>query len=296
MSADDTRQTRLHFEMQGPQAKAAYAAIEAIFEDDGLPVAIIEIDEEEDRHELSIYVLGDTADAEAKIMQAISSVTTHALAIEHEVLPDVDWVTLSLEGLKPVRAGNFVIHGAHDRDKLEEGDIGIEIEAGQAFGTGHHGTTSGCLDLIWEIMHEARPGNALDLGTGSAVLAIAIAKISDIPVLATDIDPVATKVAAENVALNGVSSHVDCVTAEGFGHPVFTEKGPFDLIVANILAGPLTALAPELYAQSASGGHIILSGILDRQGDGVRSAYERAGFTEVKNLPRGEWVSFLMRK
>ncbi len=117
-------------------------------------------------------------------------------------------MALSLEGLKPVRAGRFFVHGAHDRDKRHIGDLAIEIEAGLAFGTGHHGTTSGCLDMIWQVARRERPMNALDLGTGSAVLAIGLAKMAHIPVLATDIDPVATAVAAENVRLNHVEAYV----------------------------------------------------------------------------------------
>ena len=112
------------------------------------------------------------------------------------MLPDIDWVAKSLEGLQPVRAGRFLVHGSHDRDKRRAGDLAIEIEAGLAFGTGHHGTTAGCLEMIDTVVRRERPRNALDLGTGSAVLAIALAKLAHIPVLATDIDPVATRVAA----------------------------------------------------------------------------------------------------
>ena len=117
-------------------------------------------------------------------------------------MPDIDWVAKSLEGLQPVRAGRFLVHGSHDRDRRRPGDLAIEIEAGLAFGTGHHGTTSGCLEMIEMVVRRERPSNALDLGTGSAVLAIALAKLAHIPVLATDIDPVATRVAAANARLN----------------------------------------------------------------------------------------------
>ena len=127
-------------------------------------------------------------------------------AIGREVLPDIDWVAKSLEGLQPVRAGRFLVHGSHDRHSRRAGDLAIEIEAGLAFGTGHHGTTAGCLEMIETVVRREHPKNALDLGTGSAVLAIALAKLAHIPVLATDIDPVATRVAAENVRLNGVSA------------------------------------------------------------------------------------------
>ena len=140
-------------------------------------------------------------------------------AISREDLPDIDWVSRSLEGLKPVRAARFFVHGSHDRHRRKIGDLAIEIEAGMAFGTGHHGTTAGCLEMIDPVARRERPRNALDLGTGSAVLAIGLAKMAHIPILATDIDPVATKVAAENVRLNGVSAFVRTETATGFHHP-----------------------------------------------------------------------------
>ena len=135
--------------------------------------------------------------------------------------------------MPPVVAGRFTVHGSHDRDKRRSGDMAIEIEAGLAFGTGHHGTTAGCLEMLERIVARERPRNALDLGTGSAVLAIALAKLAHIPVLATDIDPVAVKVARDNARLNGVSAFVEARTATGFHHPAFAQRGPFDLIVAN---------------------------------------------------------------
>ena len=141
-------------------------------------------------------------------------------------LPETNWVAKSLEGLKPVRAGRFLVHGAHDRDKLRPNDIGIEIEAGEAFGTGHHGTTAGCLLAIERAVRTRPIRNALDIGTGSGVLAIAIAKLAHIPVLASDIDPVATRVAAANVRLNGVHPEVRVVTAAGIGGRIFRATRP----------------------------------------------------------------------
>ena len=179
--------------------------------------------------------------------------TGATLLLESEALPDIDWVARSLEGLKPVRAGRFFVHGAHDRTLSHVGSIAIEIEAGLAFGTGHHGTTAGCLEMIDRVVRRERPRNALDLGAGSAVLAIAVAKLGRIPVLATDIDPVAIRVARQNVRLNGASAYVQAVTATGFHHPAFAANAPFDLIVANILARPLMQLAPEHGAAHRAG-------------------------------------------
>ncbi|RUY99291.1 50S ribosomal protein L11 methyltransferase, partial [Mesorhizobium sp. M7A.F.Ca.CA.002.15.1.1] len=215
--------------------------------------------------------------------------------IEREPLPDIDWVAHSLEELKPVRAGRFFVHGAHDRRKRHSGELAIEIEAGLAFGTGHHGTTAGCLEMLERVVRREHPRNALDLGTGSAVLAIAVAKLAHIPVLATDIDPVAVRVAAANARLNHVKALVETATAPGFHHPIFGKRAPFDLIVANILARPLMRLAPQMAHHIALGGSIVLSGILERQRDAVISAYVGQNFRHVRTLHREGWVTIHLK-
>ncbi len=222
-----------------------------------------EIDEDREIFEVSVYTF-EPDEIEPRIRDVLGS-DTFGLELKREQVPDIDWVAHSLEGLKPVRAGRFFVHGSHDRDKRRINDLGIEIDAGQAFGTGHHGTTSGCLDMISEVIRREHPRNALDLGTGSAVLAIGIAKLAPIPVLATDIDPVAVAVAQENVVKNGVAARVQTETATGFHHPAMRFAAPFDLIVANILARPLMQLAPEMRRHLAWGGSLILSGILETQ-------------------------------
>jgi ribosomal protein L11 methyltransferase len=256
---------------------------------------VLEVDEARDIQEISLYADGDIDEAEQR-MRAVLEELSLPKPIEREALPDVDWVALSLEGLKPVRAGRFFVHGAHDRQKRRSGDLAIEIEAGLAFGTGHHGTTAGCLEVLEEVARRERPRNALDLGTGSAVLAIALAKFSHIPVLATDIDPVATRVAADNVRLNGVSSLVETATAPGFHHPVFSRRGPFDLIVANILARPLMRLARQMARHLTPGGSIVLSGILERQRNAVLAAYAGQKFRHVRTLERDGWVTLHLKR
>ena len=218
------------------------------------------------------------------------------LKLDAEIVPDIDWVSRSLEGLKPVRAGGFFVHGAHDRASRRPGGIAIEIEAGLAFGTGHHGTTAGCLEMIRRVVRREHPRNALDLGTGSAVLAIAVARLARIPVLASDIDPVATGVAAANVRLNGASQFVTAVTATGFHHPAFAANRGLGLIVANILARPLMRLAPDMADNLARGGSLILSGILDRQRDAVVAAYSGQRFRHVATLHREGWVTIHLRR
>src|SRR5690606_30118338 len=190
---------------------------------------------------------------------------------------------------KPVRAGRFLVHGAHDRDARRPGDIAIEIDAGLAFGTGHHGTTAGCLEMLERVARRERPRNALDLGTGSAVLAIALARLARIPVLATDIDPVAVRVAAENVRINEAAAYVATATAPGFHHSAFAAAKPFDLIVANILARPLMRLAPDMARHVAPGGSLILSGILDSQRRAVIAAYTGQRFRHAETLHREGW-------
>ncbi|MDG4906663.1 MULTISPECIES: 50S ribosomal protein L11 methyltransferase [unclassified Mesorhizobium] len=288
-------QTRFHFTAGKAEADRIFAALDAAFEDEGLPLALLEVDEANDIHEVSLYADGDV-DAVAVRINGILADLALPKQVEREALPDIDWVARSLEGLKPVRAGRFFVHGAHDRDKRRSGDLAIEIEAGLAFGTGHHGTTAGCLELLEQVVLRERPGNALDLGTGSAVLAIALAKLAHIPVLATDIDPVAVRVAATNARLNRVKALVETVTAPGFHHPIFSRRAPFDLIVANILARPLMRLAPEMARHIRLGGSLVLSGILDRQRDAVISAYVGQSFRHVRTLHREGWVTIHLKR
>jgi len=288
-------QTRLHLTTGRIDAARIFAAFEAAFEEDGFPIAVLEVDEARDIQEISLYADGDIDAVERRMHSVLNGLSLEA-AIGREAVPEVDWVALSLEGLKPVRAGRFFVHGAHDRQKRRSGDLAIEIEAGLAFGTGHHGTTAGCLEVLEEVARRERPRNALDLGTGSAVLAIALAKFSHIPVLATDIDPVATRVAADNVRLNGVSSLVETATAPGFHHPVFSARGAFDLIVANILARPLMRLAPQMARHLTPGGSIVLSGILERQRNAVVAAYTGQKFRHVRTLEREGWVTLHLKR
>ena len=288
-------QTRLYFTSDRATAERLFPALEAAFEEDGFPIAILEVDEDRDIHEISVYVEDEPDPVEARTKAILSSLAV-TVPVERETLPDIDWVARSLEGLKPVRAGRFLVHGSHDRHRRRIGDLAIEIDAGLAFGTGHHGTTAGCLEMIERIVQREKPRNALDLGTGSAVLAIAIAKLAHIPVLATDIDPTAVQVAAENTRLNQVASYIETRTAAGFHHPVFSARAPFDLIVANILARPLMALAPQMARFVTPGGSLVLSGILERQRNAVLAAYCAQRFRHVATLPREGWVTLHLKR
>ena len=280
-------QTRLYAIADKARGFALYERLDALLgEEEDVALSIVEHDERTGEQEVSAYFEDVSRFDERRLASAFEG-----SEMFREELPDIDWMKPVLAGLKPVRAGRFLVHGAHDRDQARANDLSIEIEAGQAFGTGHHGTTAGCLTMIGEIVRRRRPANALDLGTGSAVLAIGVAKLARIPVLATDIDPVAVRVAAENVAANGVSSLVRTAVAKGFSAPAFHLRSPFDLVVANILAGPLMALAPQMARHLAPRGDLVLSGILDRQRRGVLAAYRAQGLFHRRTLTRGEWVT-----
>jgi ribosomal protein L11 methyltransferase len=207
-----------------------------------------------------------------------------------------DWVKQSLEGLAPVAAGRFVVHGQHDRAKVPPNKLGIEIEAALAFGTGHHGTTRGCLLLLDQVLRSRRPRRVLDLGTGSGVLAIAAAKALRRRVLAGDIDPLAAKVAGDNARLNGVGNLVDAICATGFSAPSFKARAPFDLVLANILAGPLRQLATPMTARLAPSAMVILSGLLPHQADGVVAAYRARNVVLLRRVQIEGWSSLLMQR
>ncbi|MET4386485.1 ribosomal protein L11 methyltransferase [Bradyrhizobium sp. F1.4.3] len=207
-----------------------------------------------------------------------------------------DWVKASLEDLVPVPAGRFVVHGSHDRDRVAPNKLAIEIEAALAFGTGHHGTTRGCLLLLDHVLKSSRPKRVLDLGTGTGVLGIAAAKALHRAVLASDIDPPSVRVAAENAALNEVGNHVRVIRATGFAAPDFAKRGPFDLVLANILANPLRQLAGPMTRHLAPGARIILSGLLTHQAPAVIAAYRARGLVPLRHLRIEGWSSLLLRR
>ncbi|HTT98121.1 MAG TPA: 50S ribosomal protein L11 methyltransferase [Rhizomicrobium sp.] len=198
-------------------------------------------------------------------------------AVHVALLPDVDWIKLSQEGLPPVRAGRFFVYGAHDAGTVPHGVIPIRIEAGLAFGTGHHETTALCLRVLSDLAKRRRFDNVLDLGCGTGLLAIGAVKLWRKPVLASDIDVVAVDVTKENARANSVAPMVRALTADGLTHPALAKQAPYDLIIANILAGPLTQLAPDIARALAPGGIAVLSGLLEWQENLVVSFYRPQG-------------------
>jgi ribosomal protein L11 methyltransferase len=209
-------------------------------------------------------------------------------------LPETDWVAHVRRVLKPVEAGRFFVHGGHDADRVPEGRIGLLIEAAMAFGTGHHGTTLGCLRALDGLAEAGlMPARVADIGCGTAVLAMAAARLwPGAEVLASDIDAQAVAVAAANVAANGLTGRVACLEAEGFGSPALA--GPFDLIFANILKGPLIDLAPAMARANRPGGLAILSGILNEQADEVLGHYLGCGYNARSRCRIGDWTTLVL--
>ncbi|WKA27424.1 50S ribosomal protein L11 methyltransferase [Bradyrhizobium roseum] len=219
-----------------------------------------------------------------------------AAGIVFDTVEARDWVRASLEDLVPVPAGRFIVHGQHDRERIAANKLGIEIEAALAFGTGHHGTTRGCLLLLDLVLKSRRPRRVLDLGTGTGVLAIAAAKALHEKVLASDIDPPSVQVARENARLNVAGHLVQAIRATGFAAPQFAGAAPFDLVLANILANPLRQLAAPMARHLAPGALVILSGLLTPQAPAVIAAYRARGLVPVRHLRIEGWSSLLLRK
>ncbi len=208
-----------------------------------------------------------------------------------EPVPDENWVAISQAGLPPVAAGRFLVHGSHDRAIGRQRRDAIEIDAGEAFGTAHHATTLGCLLAIDRLTRGRRFARVLDLGCGSGVLAIAAGRVlPEAQITASDNDPEAIRVATENVAKNALRGRIRPVVALGLTHRVLRERGPFDLVIANILAEPLIGLAPRLAGAVTASGTIVLSGILERQAPQVLAAYAAAGFARERILHLNGWV------
>ena len=211
-------------------------------------------------------------------------------------VPDTDWVAHVRRELAPVEAGRFYVHGSHDANTVPEGSVPLLIEAAMAFGTGHHGTTKGCLEAFDALLEKGlRPTVVADVGCGTAVLAIAAAKVLDARVLASDIDAVAVDVALANLKANNTLDRIECFEAVGLNHEMYGGAGGFDLIFANILKGPLIELAPEVSQNLRSGGHVILSGLLTEQVDEVYNAYRAQGLGVVSNHSLGEWATLTLK-
>lgn len=278
-----------------PDEARAQALGEALEELDPAPmgVGVFEMEDGSNLWEVGAYFTDVPDDIALTLLAAAFGAAEFAVS----ELPEIDWVAHVKRELKPVEAGRFFVYGSHDADKLPEGRMGLLIEAAMAFGTGHHGTTLGCLralDRLADRGFHAR--NTIDVGCGTAVLAMAAARLWPEPVLASDIDMVAVDVAVANALTNGLQDRLLCLEAVGFEHPEIHARAPFDLVFANILKGPLIQIAPDMARHTAPGSIAILSGLLNTQAAEVLSAYVAAGFTEVEREEIGDWTTLVLRR
>lgn len=259
-------------------------------------VGVFEIEDGSGMFEVGVYFVEPPDEVALALLAAAHGARPFAVS----EVPDKDWVAEVRRELAPIHAGRFFLYGSHDADKVpQDGQtVALLIEAAMAFGTGHHGTTQGCLLALHALDADGVcAANVADIGCGTAVLAMAAARIwPEAAVIASDIDPVATEVAEANARANAVADRLAIVTAPGFDHPELRARAPYDLIFANILKAPLLELAPEMGASTAPGGHVILSGILREQAEEVMAAYEAEGFAPAEPLIVGDWATLCLRR
>ena len=273
-------------------AEALGLALEAL-EPEPTGVGVFEMEDGSGLWEVGAYFV----DAPDEVGLALLAAAHSARPFVVSELPETDWVAHVKRELHPVEAGRFFVYGSHDAEKVPSDRIPLLIEAAMAFGTGHHGTTKGCLEALERLIVAGEvKSNTVDIGCGTAVLALAAAKVWPETVLASDIDEVAVDVAEANVTANGEAGRVRCLVAAGFDHPDLHAAAPFDLIFANILKGPLVELAPDVAAHAAKGGHVILSGLLNEQAEEVIAAYEAEGFALDHRAELGEWTTLTLRR
>jgi ribosomal protein L11 methyltransferase len=282
----------LQITARGPraEAEAAAAAIDADPALEASAYAILEEDEARGLWRIDAY---PTTDAEAQALIRLLTARP-ALQVASEALADADWLALALSGLPPVRAGRFFVYGAHDRGRIPANAVGLRIEAGAAFGTGHHGTTAGCLVAFDALLKARRFARVLDVGAGTGVLAIAAARTGALVAVGSDIDPVSVRIARENASLNHARARF--VRADGLAHRAVAGAGPYDLVFANILARPLVRLAPGIGRALAPGGLAILSGLLRHQQRYVAAAYLARGFRIQRRYLRDAWATLVLAR
>lgn len=277
----------------GREAAEALAEMGEDLNPEPVGSGVFEIEDGRDRWEVGLYFTESPDEVALALMAAAFGADPFIIS----ELPEVDWVAHVRRELSPVEAGRFFVHGGHDAEKVPEGAEGLLIEAAMAFGTGHHATTKGCLLALDRLIDAGEePRRIVDIGCGTAVLAMAAARIFPVIVLAGDIDPVAVDVARANVIANGLDGRVECVEAVGFDHPLIENAAPFDLVFANILKQPLIDLVPDMARNLVPGGRAILSGILTTQADEVIAAYAMGGLALERREDHGEWSTLVVRR
>jgi ribosomal protein L11 methyltransferase len=277
---------------KGPRAVAEAAAV-AIDENpatESLTYSILEEDEDHDVWRIDAFPTSD--EEQAALIAVLNGFP--ALRIVTDKLADADWLAMALSGLPPVRAGRFFVYGAHDKGLVPASAVALRIEAGAAFGTGHHGTTEGCLSAFDELLKARRFPRVLDVGCGTGVLAIAAARTGSAVALGTDIDGPSVRIANENARLNRAQARF--VHASGLNDARVQASAPYDLVFANILAPPLVALAQDIKTALRPGGTAILSGLLRTQERRVLAAYVSRGFRLERRLHRDAWATLVLRR
>ena len=256
-------------------------------------VGVFELEDGSELWEVGAYFSEKPDDISLALLAAVFQAEEFKIS----ELPQIDWVSKVQRSLKPVVAGRFFVYGSHDSDKVPPDCEPLLIEASMAFGTGHHGTTKGCLLALEQLIKVGfKAKNVIDVGCGTAVLAMAAARIFSANVIASDIDSVAHSVAKMNIIANGLDQNIQCFEASGFAHEQIKTKNPFDLIFANILLAPLLAIATDISKYSLSGGYVVLSGILSEQAELVVKKYTVVGFSLSNQIEIGEWVTIIFRK
>ncbi len=276
-----------------PTARRLAAYLGEIFGGDDTACAAFEVDG--GQWQVAIHFRDKPDEANLRAQVALAAGDQAAAALTLERIAPADWVEQSLAGLQPVRAGRFIVHGAHDRARVKPNDIAIEIEAALAFGTGHHGTTRGCLLALDDLAKRRRAVRVLDLGTGSGVLAIAAAKLLRARVTASDLDRVAVDAARANARLNRAGAAITIARAAGANARAITTAKPYDLIFANILLGPLLRLAVPLSQLAGPRARIVLSGLLPRHANAVLAIYRAHGFVLERRIPLDGWVTLVLK-
>jgi ribosomal protein L11 methyltransferase len=275
---------------RGPRA-VAEAAARAVDADALLEAATYSIlEEDEDKGVWRIDAFPTTGPEGERFVAVLSGFD--GLKVTSEVLADADWLAMALSGLPPVRAGRFFIYGMHDRGRTPPNAVNLRIEAGAAFGTGHHGTTVGCLMAYDRLLKARGYARVLDVGAGTGVLAIAAARTGSKTAVGTDIDAVSVRISRENAVVNGTSAKF--VHASGLGHRLVAAQAPYDLVFANILARPLVSLAQDIKGALKPGGTAILSGLLRTQERYVRAAYLARGFRLAFAIRRDAWCALVL--